>query len=111
MGVDIKDIFGQAKFQDSLASQYEDRFAALRSVAAEGDQESGFELRLVKPCPRCPVPSINQTTGERGPDPLDILAQYRGTADGVLFGQNAIVVSGFGARLRVGQYIDEEWNF
>ncbi len=85
----------------------EDRFAALRTT---GDSDQ-IELRPVKPCPRCPIPSVDQASGERGPDPLDILMQYRGSADGVLFGQNAIVVRGFGARLRVGQVIEEEWNF
>lgn len=81
----------------------EDRFAALRT----GDAE----LRPVKPCPRCPIPSIDQHTGDRGDDPLDILARYRGGPDGVLFGQNAVVVRGFGSWLRVGQRLEEEWNF
>ena len=89
----------------------EDRLSALRIADAGGNGAGDIELRPVKPCPRCPIPSIDQRTGEPGPDPLDILARYRGSADGVLFGQNAVVVRGFGARLRVGQRIDEEWNF
>ena len=91
----------------------EDRFSALRG-RPEDDAAGGapaIELRPVKPCPRCPVPSIDQATGMRGPDPLDILAQYRGSADGIVFGQNVIVASGFGAVLRTGQRLEEEWNF
>ena len=91
----------------------EDRFAALRS-RPEDDAAAGaprIELRPVKPCPRCPVPSVDQATGMRGADPLDILAQYRGSADGIVFGQNVIVASGFGALLRAGQRLEEEWNF
>ena len=91
----------------------EDHFAALR-CASDNDLAAGtprIELRPVKPCPRCPVPSIDQATGVRGADPLDILAQYRGSADGIVFGQNVIVATGFGARLRTGQRLEEEWNF
>ena len=105
----------------------EDRFAALRiltdSTVRDGTNAAAgtnlakpkatvaVELRPVKACPRCPIPSIDQAAGTRGPDPLDILAQYRGSADGILFGQNAIVVSGFGALLQTGQRLQEEWNF
>ena len=98
----------------------EDRFAALRTqpdaatdstIASEPAATVAVELRPVKPCPRCPIPSIDQATGARGPDPLDILAQYRGSADGIVFGQNAVVVSGFGAMLRTGQPLEEEWKF
>jgi uncharacterized protein YcbX len=73
----------------------------------------GLRLRPVKPCPRCPIPSIDQATGERGADPLDILSQYRRDArtGGVVFGQNVIVAEGFGSTLRVGQTLAEEWNF
>jgi uncharacterized protein YcbX len=83
----------------------EDRFESLT-----GD---GVRLRPVKPCPRCPIPSIDQATGERGPDPLDILALYRGDArtGGVVFGQNVVVLEGAGRALRVGQALTEEWNF
>lgn len=71
-----------------------------------------FSLKPVKPCPRCPLPSIDQANGRRGADPLDILAQYRDDPRlGVVFGQNTIVASGFGAALAVGQPLDEEWNF
>jgi uncharacterized protein YcbX len=73
----------------------------------------GLRLRPVKPCPRCPIPSIDQATGERGADPLDILSQYRRDArtGGVVFGQNVIVTEGYGRTLRVGQTLAEAWNF
>ncbi len=73
---------------------------------------ANFTLKPVKPCPRCPIPSIDQASAKRGPDPLDILAQYRDDPRlGVVFGQNTIVASGFGASLALGQSLDEEWNF
>jgi uncharacterized protein YcbX len=73
----------------------------------------GVALRPVKPCPRCPVPSIDQSTGAHGPDPLDILMQYRSEqrTGGVVFGQNVVVLQGYGQTLSVGQELAEEWNF
>ena len=73
----------------------------------------GIRLKPVKPCPRCPIPSIDQATAEFGADPLDILAQYRADlrTGGVVFGQNVIVLEGTGATIAVGQQFGAEWNF
>ena len=63
-------------------------------------------LKPVKPCPRCPIPSVDQATGIPGPDPLDILRSYRtkpALDDAICFGMNCIVTEGDGARLYVGQ--------
>jgi len=51
-------------------------------------------LRLVKPCTRCVIPSIDQATGELQDDePMRTLRSYRWhkTLRGVKFGRNAIV--------------------
>jgi len=66
-------------------------------------------LKPVKPCPRCPMPSIDQEKGEYGPDPLDILQGYRSKPevdDAVCFGMNNILLEGEGQRLQVGQAVD-----
>lgn len=70
-------------------------------------------LKLVKPCPRCPIPSIEQSTGEPGPDPLDILARYRNDqkTGGVIFGQNVIALRGADGVLKAGMEMTPEWNF
>jgi uncharacterized protein YcbX len=71
-------------------------------------------LKPVKPCPRCPMPSVDQATGEFGPDPLDILQGYRAKPelDGALcFGMNAILTAGNGQLVRVGQEIAVELAF
>lgn len=68
----------------------------------------------VKPCSRCPVPSIDQATGVPGPDLLDILGQYRANArmDGAIcFGMNCIVTAGEGGELHVGQPLEAELAF
>lgn len=62
-------------------------------------------LRLVKPCARCSVTTVEQSTGVvQGDEPLRTLKSYRWDARrrGVLFGQNAIVEAGDGAMLAVG---------
>ncbi|MFC7516212.1 MOSC domain-containing protein [Herbaspirillum sp. GCM10030257] len=66
-------------------------------------------LKPVKPCPRCPMPSVDQATGEFGPNPLDILQTYRANPrvdGGITFGMNAILLEGEGQVLRVGQEVD-----
>lgn len=67
------------------------------------------EIRPVKPCPRCPIPSIDQATGVPGPDPLDVLQSYRRKPqldDAVCVGMNCIVSAVAGTLLRVGQQVD-----
>lgn len=59
--------------------------------------KTGFSL--VKPCARCAIPTTDQNTGERGPEPLRTLAGFRrGTArngsPGVFFGVNAMAEAG-----------------
>jgi len=64
------------------------------------------QLRLVKPCPRCPVPNIDPATAERSPEVLQTLLQYRrNEAFGgrATFGMNGILVRGGEQTLRVGQ--------
>jgi uncharacterized protein YcbX len=84
----------------------EDYTASLSTGAAE--------IRPVKPCARCPIPSIDQATGVPGPDPLDILQTYRANPrmDGaVCMGMNCIVSAGAGSLLRVGQELAADLAF
>ena len=72
------------------------------------------EIRPVKPCPRCPIPSIDQQTGVPGPDPIDVLRTYRdgvGGISGIGFGMNCIVMQGEGEVLRIGQEVALELAF
>ncbi len=61
-------------------------------------------LRMVKPCTRCEVTTIDQATAVRGEEPLLTLGRYRHHAAlrGITFGMNAIVVGGAGSTLAVG---------
>jgi hypothetical protein len=60
------------------------------------------------------MPSIDQSTGEFGPDPLDILQGYRVKPEvdgGICFGMNAIVTTGDGIKLSVGDQIEVTLSF
>lgn len=50
----------------------------------------GIEMRIVKPCARCVIPTIDPETGERASEPLKTLSTYRRQNNEVLFGQNVI---------------------
>jgi uncharacterized protein YcbX len=87
------------------------------------DGEPGAEviLRFVKPCARCPIPTIDQAKGAPDPrwptEPTDTLAGYRAyRADprlhgALTFGQNAIVVAGEGGSIAVGAKVGVELRF
>ena len=87
-----------------LPAHEEDRLLQLTVAAGEP-----VELRLVKPCGRCPIPNVDPATGEVSPQVLATLMQYRRNeliAGKAAFGMNAIVVRGDGQTLRVGQQVD-----
>jgi len=49
------------------------------------------EFEAVKPCSRCVIPTLDQTSGEKtGPEPLRTLAQYRRVGEKVFLAQNAL---------------------
>lgn len=71
--------------------------------------QNGVQLRPVKPCPRCPIPAVDQLTGEVGASPVDILQSYRANpiVDGeITFGMNVILEQGAGLVLRVGDEVE-----
>lgn len=63
-----------------------------------------LELRVVKPCDRCMVTTSDQTTAERGPEPLRTLATYRKQDGKVFFGQNVVHLAP--GRLRLGEAVE-----
>lgn len=89
-----------------------DRFRPNLVIAGgEAFQEDGWRevrigealFRVVKPCARCAITTIDQRTGERGPEPLRTLALHRRSNGQVLFGQNAVALGG--VRVRVGDAV------
>ena len=58
------------------------------------------EVRLVKPCSRCVIPSIDQRSAQRDPHINRALAKYRRRDGAIYFGMNALAPAG--ARFNVG---------
>jgi len=85
---------------DGLAPHDEDHVATIET--------SEVTLRLVKPCTRCTITTVDPATGEPGDEPLATLASYRMDErwGGITFGMNAIVeregTIRVGERARVG---------
>ena len=71
------------------------------------------KFKPVKPCTRCRITTTDQATAEVGIEPLPTLALYRHDSrfDGVAFGMNAIVVSGAGTTIAVGERASCALNF
>jgi len=71
-------------------------------------------LKLVKPCTRCTVPSVDPATGIQGVEPGDTLAGYRADPrmDGAItFGMNAVIADGIGQVLKVGMQGEASLRF
>ena len=70
------------------------------------DTEQGLvRLKLVQPCPRCPIPDVDPLTAATGHAVRDVLAGYRADArlEGrITFGMNAVIVDGIDRALKVG---------
>jgi uncharacterized protein YcbX len=108
-------LIGQASLDD-LSSRVGRPLEMLRfrpNLVIEGSEafaEDGWkrvrigdvEFRVVKPCSRCILTTIDPQTGERSADrePLATLQKYRAQEDGAMFGQN--LVNDGNGRLEVG---------
>ncbi|WP_119153765.1 MOSC domain-containing protein [Caldimonas tepidiphila] len=94
----------------ALDAHAEDHLDEIAFDTAEGP----VRLKLVKPCPRCPIPNIDPQSAEPGHEPLDTLAGYRADArvkGAITFGMNAVIVEGLGRTLRVGDTGRADYHF
>ena len=110
--VDAVDALGAADPAQgfAIAPHDEDRLTLLHIATSEGVAQ----LKVVKPCPRCPIPNIDPATGASSPDVGDLLQTYRQDArvnGAVTFGMNAIVLSGVDQLLKVGQTVKANYSF
>ncbi len=77
-------------------------------------QEGVAQLKHVKPCVRCTIPDVDLQSGKQGTAVGDMLQSYRADPQmdgGITFGMNAIVLSGEGSTLRVGQAVGANYTF
>jgi uncharacterized protein len=93
----------------------EDRLDVVRIATDEGSTEAGgVQLKPVKPCARCPIPNIDPVTATSSHSVGDTLQTYRQDPrmnGAITFGMNAIILSGSGQRLRVGQGVSADYKF
>jgi uncharacterized protein YcbX len=62
-------------------------------------------FRLVKPCARCILTTIDQQTGIAGKEPLKTLSSYRTFNNKVLFGQNVLAEKALGKIIHSGSSV------
>ena len=90
---------------DGIAA-FEEEYAESFSMDEAGQT---ICLKSIKPCPRCPMPAVNQLTAHVEDNPVDVLQTYRSNAmlDGaVTFGMNMIVAQGSGHYLKLGDMLE-----
>jgi uncharacterized protein YcbX len=99
-----------------------DRFRP--NIVVQGDDWQAFDedhtaivqagpatLALVKPCTRCPIPNVDQRSGEPGDEPGPTLAALHTLETGVVFGMNAIVAQTAPLVLRAGDSAEISLDF
>ena len=82
--------------------------------SANGDGHCAIRLRMVKRCPRCPIPNIDPSSAHSTPHVLDCLNTNRqdSRVNGVVsFGMNAIILAGLGRTLHVSQLKALDYGF
>ena len=60
-------------------------------------------FKITKPCARCVMTTVDQSSGEKGKEPLTTLSSYRKVDGSVLFGQNMLLLEG--QELKVGDLV------
>jgi uncharacterized protein YcbX len=65
-------------------------------------------LRVVKPCARCAITTVDQRTAATGKEPLRTLARFRRAGNKVLFGQN--LIHDATGTLHVGDPVEVAWT-
>jgi len=89
---------------EGLPPWAEDRIAAITVGAVT--------LRLVKPCLRCSIPTLDHLTGEPAFNVLRVLQGFRfnRALHGVMFGENAVIEHGAGEELHQGDTARVTWD-
>ena len=103
-------VVGNQVGSDPLLPHDEDRLALLQVTTDQGM----VQIKMVKPCARCPIPNIDPLTALSEHTVGDMLQTYRQDArlDGApTFGMNAIVLGNTDYLLKVGQSVAANYGF
>ncbi|MDH5424863.1 MAG: MOSC domain-containing protein [Gammaproteobacteria bacterium] len=79
-----------SRFRPNIVISGSDSFA---EDSWECIRVGGITLRVVKPCSRCSIPSVDPVTAKRSAEPVKTLRTYRMQDSKVYFGQNVIADS------------------
>ncbi|MFZ6749141.1 MOSC domain-containing protein [Undibacterium sp. Ren11W] len=93
---------------------FEEDYAEVLIIHKTNAAQQSIQLQPVKPCPRCPIPAVDQASAEVGPNPVDILQSYRSNPlleGAVTFGMNTIVRQGAGQTIAVGDALELQLAF
>jgi len=93
---------------DAFEEDYAESLTVITSQKNSPLVQQGIILKPVKPCPRCPIPAVNQLTGLIESNPVDTLQTYHTHArleNAATFGMNTIVVQGQNRLIRVGDKV------
>ncbi len=83
----LNEVIPMARFRPNIVVSGCEAFAEDRwKMLKAGD----IFLRIVKPCSRCVIPSIDIASAERGSEPTKTLITYRKHDHKIIFGQNVI---------------------
>ena len=75
-----------------------------------GMRVGALTFAFVKPCARCPIPNIDQSTAQMANEPGLTLAAHRSFKEGVLFGVNAVVTELANAKIQIGDTVQAQFN-
>lgn len=103
-------VLESARGAPALLPHDEDRLDLLHILTGQGTAQ----LKLVKPCARCPIPNVDPATAISSSEVGDMLQSYRADkrVNGALtFGMNAIVLAGVDAQLKLGQTLSASYKF
>ena len=107
-------IDGVPEHEEDLAAELLLPDADSNTDTSSVDGSEPIRLRLVKPCPRCPIPNVDPGSAHSTPHVIDCLNTYRHDPrvnGAVSFGMNAIILAGLGRTLRVGQPLELDYGF
>ncbi|MBW3139650.1 MOSC N-terminal beta barrel domain-containing protein [Ferrimonas balearica] len=97
---------GMERFRANIVvDELDGAFSELNEYRLEG---AGYTLAIRKPCQRCPVITVDQASGTR-PNPKEplrtLLSLNPLTKPGAFFGGNAVLLTGEGEGIRVGDVL------
>ena len=109
IGQSSLDLLNSKLKTDISITRFRPNFVFIGGVPHEEDKWNKFKIgdaifRVVKPCARCVITTVNPQTGLKGKEPLITLSTYRNVNNKILFGQNLVCEKG--SIIKVGDILE-----